>query len=101
MRLYPGSDVEKLLVANNISCMASGSVGNQVKYYFFAQKVGGTFLEEKSNHPQGDIFFMVEIIISLTSYELVAKIRCRDSNAGEEFTEHLESVLNQVADKSA
>lgn len=39
--------------------------------------------------------------MSLTSYELVAKIRCKDEAAGEEFTEHLESVLNQVADKSS
>ena len=44
MRLSPGSDVEKLLVANNISCMASGAVGNQVKYYFFAQKVPHSFI---------------------------------------------------------
>eukprot|EP01090_Pellita_catalonica_P022469 TRINITY_DN8747_c0_g2_i1.p1 TRINITY_DN8747_c0_g2~~TRINITY_DN8747_c0_g2_i1.p1 ORF type:complete len:201 (+),score=31.58 TRINITY_DN8747_c0_g2_i1:66-668(+) len=74
------SDLETFMAAQKIYCLAHGTVNNSTKYYFYAS--------------QGEIFYMMEIIVSLETYDLTARVKCQNARLGNAFVEHLKDVLS-------
>lgn len=78
------SSVEARMSAEQVMCMASGSVGGVHKYYFFAQ-------EDRSS-----AYFVVEVVGETAKGRLTARFKTETERALPHFTRHFKLALSRA-----
>lgn len=76
--------VETQMSNRSIRCVASGDVGDTMKFYFYAQQVGT------------GAYFLVETIIEKSKLMLTAKFKGEDDNATMQFMDYFETAITTV-----
>lgn len=79
-QIPPQSEIEKAFAARGILTMASGDVGPQYKFFFYAQDVQGAF-------------YLAETMVDKAERVLRATVKGDDEAGGAQFTELLQRVL--------
>jgi AP-4 complex subunit beta-1 len=81
----PTSSIVETQMANRrIRCVASGSVKDDMKFYFYAQQVGT------------GAYFLVEVLLKKSSLSLLAKCKGEPEGASQQFLEYFEEQLRIV-----
>lgn len=78
------SVVETQMSNRSIRCVASGDVGDTMKFYFYAQQVGT------------NAYFLVETVITKSQLMLTAKFKGEDDNATMQFMDYFENAITTV-----
>eukprot|EP01104_Vermistella_antarctica_P006880 TRINITY_DN17576_c0_g1_i1.p1 TRINITY_DN17576_c0_g1~~TRINITY_DN17576_c0_g1_i1.p1 ORF type:complete len:204 (+),score=30.74 TRINITY_DN17576_c0_g1_i1:239-850(+) len=77
-------NVEELLGACNINCIASGTVDDQEKSYFYAEQ------------SDGGMKVLVEVVLYLDQQEMTVKLKCEASDMSDQFLEVLRGAFGSV-----
>ena len=81
--------VEDLMAAGNINCIASGQQDFTMKFYFFARAVIITQAESRAA-------FLIEMVIELDAREVSYKVKTQDPSLGRDFLIRLNNTLTPI-----
>ncbi len=88
----PGDgDLEKALAPAHIACMASGTVGGVVKYYFYAQGDEG-----EGGSSASPPLAIGEVSITASSLRLSAVVKASTPSVGSAFVEAFKKTLGET-----
>ena len=74
-------NIEEILSAQRIKCMASGAAGKKQKYYFFAREEGTSAA------------ILIEVFILPQEREMAAEIRCQSEKLLPEMTNYMKQTM--------
>mmetsp|Transcript_13823 Transcript_13823/g.35264 ORF Transcript_13823/g.35264 Transcript_13823/m.35264 type:complete len:282 (+) Transcript_13823:79-924(+) len=83
--LWSAEELEQHLAEEyHVHCKASGTVGNEQKFYFYTRQ------------EHSDELFLIEVIINLRDRSMVAHVKCQNESAGRAFHSYMESALQTL-----
>lgn len=78
------SIIENQMANRRIRCVASGSVKDDLKFYFYSQEVG-----------TGN-YFLVELLVKKSQLSMTGKVKGEDEHATAKFTEYFQTQISAV-----
>ncbi len=85
--IFQTTQIEQLLAQHKIFCMASGQIGNELKFFFFAQ------MADKSG------YFLMETLIHQETKLLASNIKTTRTDLAQAFTNNLSNAFSLVIQK--